>query len=281
MWKRLVTGLGAAVSLVLAAGCASPASPAGASSPARSPATAVPVQVHVASCPVPAGDYAGTGHGARPAPGRLTLPASVRLPGNARVFGTEFLPGSTSYLLGPESATCQAYLASADGGEIMTATSVADRSEGVRMIIRPGGAGPSTDLACPYIPAVLAADKAFRQNHVFCDHPRADVIRQIPTHTAGLFAAAVLVPAHVQDPNIPGSGDGPGPTLALYTALVVQGGASGQMIACTLAPGQDGICAASLKFFLTTQAQIRTGISAANLSGMAAALSSFLAEQHI
>ncbi|MGH3152852.1 MAG: hypothetical protein ACRDOB_19280, partial [Streptosporangiaceae bacterium] len=158
---------------------------------------------------------------------------------------------------------------------------VPDRSALVRLIIRAGGAGPSTDLACPYIPAVLAADKAFRQNHVFCDHPAADVIRQIPTHTASLFAAAVLVPAHVKDPNIQGSGDGPGPTLVLYTAATVQGGANGQMIACTLAPGQAGICAASLKFFLLTQAQIRTGISAANLSEMAAALSSFLAEQHI
>jgi hypothetical protein len=38
------------------------------------------------------------------------------------------------------------------------------------------------------------------------------------------------------------------------------GAANGQMIACTLAPGQEGICAASL-------------------GGMAAALSSFPAEQ--
>lgn len=238
-----------------------------------------PAGVHVASCPVPAGEYAGTPYSPRPAPGLLSLPASLPLPGTAQVFGTEFLPGSASYLLAPESATCQGYLASADGGEIMTATSVSDRSESVRMIIRPGGAGPSTDLACPYIPAVLAADQVFRQNHVFCGHPAADVIRQIPTHTASLYAAAVLVPAHVQDPDIPGSGDGPGPTMALFTAEVGQGAANGQMIACTLAPGQEGICAASLTFFLTTQAQVSTRISAANLSGMSAALSSFLAEQ--
>jgi hypothetical protein len=238
-----------------------------------------PVGVHVASCPVPAGEYTGTPYSPRPAPGLLRLPASVPLPGTAQVFGTEFLPGSAAYLLAPESATCQGYLASADGGEIMTATSVSDRSEIVRMIIRPGGAGPSTDLACPYIPAVLAADRVFRQDHVFCGHPSADVIRQLPTHTASLFAAAVFVPAHVQDPNIPGSGGGPGPTMALFTAEVGQGAANGQMIACTLAPSQEGICAASLKFFLTTQAGISTRISAANLSGMAAALSSFLAEQ--
>lgn len=310
MRKRLITGLGIAASLVLAAGCASSASRAGASSSTPAPRSGVsssattsstgstsaspaplpqltlqpasgPAEVHVASCPVPAGEYTGTPYSPRPAPGLLSLPASLPLPGTAQVFGTEFLPGSAAYLLAPESATCQGYLASADGGEIMTATSVPDRSEGVRMIIRAGGAGPSTDLACPYIPAVLAADQVFRQNHVFCGHPAADVIRQIPTHTASLYAAAVLVPAHVQDPNIPGSGDGPGPTMALFTAEVGQGAANGQMIACTLAPGQEGICAASLKFFLTTQAQIRTGITAANLSEMAAALSSFLAEQHI
>ena len=295
MWKRLATGLGTGASLVLAAGCASSAVPTGASSSAPVPqsgvsspvttptsASTAPVEVHVASCPVPAGDY-GPRSSPRPAPGMLSLPSPLALPGNAQIFGTEFLPGSTSYLLGPKAAACQGYLASADGGEIMTATSVSDRSESVTMIIRPGGAGPGTDLACPYIPAVLAADKVFRQNigHVFCNHPPADVIRQIPTHTASLYAAAVLVPAHVKDPNIQGSGDGPGPAVALYTAEVGQGAANGQMAACTLAPGQADICAASLKFFLTTQAQISTRISAANLSRMEDALSSFLAGQNI
>jgi len=273
MWKRLVTGLGVAASLVLAAACASSAVPT----------STAPVEVRVASCPVPAGDYAGTLYSPRPAPGMLSSPASLTLPGNAQIFGTEFLPGSASYLLGPKSATCQGYLASADGGEIMTATSASGRSESVTMIIRPGGAGPSTDLACPYIPAVLAVDKVFRRNlgHVFCNHPSADVIRQIPARTASLYAAAVLVPVHVKDPNIQGSGDGPDPTVALYTAEVGQGAANGQMVACTLAPDQAGICTASLKFFLTTQAQISTRISAANLSKMESALSSFLAEQDI
>ena len=251
--------------------------------PVPTPASTAPAEVHVAACPVPAGDYAGTPYSPRPAPGMLSLRSSLTLPGNAQIFGTEFLPGLTSYLLGPKSATCQGYLASADGGEIMTATSVPDRSESVTMIVRPGGVGPSTDLACPYIPAVLAVDKVFRQNlgRVFCHHPSADVIRQIRTHTASLYTAAVLVPARVKDPNIQGSGDGPGPTVALYTAEVGQSAANGQMVACTLAPGQVAICAASLKFFLATQAQISTRISAAKLSRMEDALSSFLAGPNI
>jgi hypothetical protein len=91
----------------------------------------------------------------------------------------------------------------------------------------------------------------------------------------------VLVPADVKDPNIQGSGDGPDPTVALYTAEIGQGAANGQMVACTLAPGQADICAASLKFFLATQAQISTRISAATLSRMEGALSSFLAGQNI
>ena len=53
------------------------------------------------------------------------------------------------------------------------------------------------------------------------------------------------------------------------------------MVTCMLAPGQADICAASLKFFLTTQAQISTRISAANLGTMEDALSSFLARQNI
>ena len=82
-------------------------------------------------------------------------------------------------------------------------------------------------------------------------------------------------------PNIQGSGEGPGPTVALYTAEVGQGAANGQMVACTLAPGQADICAASSKTFLATQAQISTRISAASLSRMEDALSSFLAGQNI
>jgi hypothetical protein len=85
------------------------------------------------------------------------------------------------------------------------------------------------------------------------------VIRQIPTNTASLYTAAVLVPAQVTDPNIGGSGDGTGPAVALYTAWADPDAAAGQMIACTLAPAQADICAASLKFFLATQSQVGTG----------------------
>jgi hypothetical protein len=239
-------------------------------------------QVDVAACPVPAGDYAGLPYSSQPAPPTLSLSASVSLPAGAQVYGTEFLPGSTAYLVGPAAATCRGYLASADGGEIMTVTSALDRAENVTMIIRPGGAGPSTDLACPYIPAVLAADKVFRQNtgRAFCGHPAADVIRQIPTRTAGLYAAAVLVPPQVKDPGIPGSG-GRHPTVALFTAAAGQDWANGQLAACTLPPGQAAVCATSLNLFLNSQAQISGRISAANLSSMTAALSSFLASQHL
>ena len=288
--RRPAFAIGSALAAVLMAGCASasPTAPgpssSGSSSSTGPTATvtttaSAPAKVRVAPCPVPAGDYAGTPYSPHPAPATLSLPASLALPRNAQVFGTRFLPGSTSYLIGPASATCQGYLASADGGEIMTAT--LGNAGGVRMTISPGGAGPSTDLACPYIPAVRAADEAFRQGDAFCHHPAADVIRQIPTGTAGLYAAAVFVPAQVKDPGIPGSGNGTDPALALYTARASADGAAGQAVACTLAPAQGDICAASLTFFLLTQAQIRTGMTAANLRTMRDDLSSFLAEHGI
>jgi hypothetical protein len=239
------------------------------------------VKVQVTSCPVPALDYAGLRYSPQAPPATLSVLASLAPPGNARIFGTWFLPGQVSYLLGPKAATCQAGLGSADGGESMAATPVADRSAIVTMTIRAGGAGPSTDLACPYIPAVRAADEAFRHGYAFCNHPSGDVIRQIPTDTASLYAAAVFVPAGVKDPDIAGSGGGIGPAIALYTAWAGSGGASGQMIACTLAPAQRDICAASLKFFLATQSSIRTQMSAANLAKMEEGLSSFLAERDI
>ena len=309
MRKRSPIAIGSVLAAVLVAGCAGGSRPAPASSsaappptataaapaPAATSATALPASATAAappatsgatpatsgtpapvtSCPVPAGDYAGTPYAPRAAPATLSLPVSAPLPGNAKIFGTTFLPGSTSYLLGPGNATCQAALASADGGESMTAT------PGVTMIIRPGGIGPSTDLACPYIPAVRAADEAFRQGQAFCSHPAGEVIAQIPTHTPGLYAAVVLVPATVKDPDIRGSGDGGDPAVALFTAQAGSGFANGQLIACTLPPAQGAVCAASLRFFLATQAQISTRISAASLTQMQDALSSFLTAHHV
>jgi hypothetical protein len=266
--------------------------------PSRSPGpgkahTLAQVRVRVASCPVPAAAYAGTPWQPQAAPATLSVPASVAPPANAQIFGTWFVPGQVSYLVGPKSATCQGAFGSGDGGEFMTATPLSDRSAIVTMVVKAGGLGPSTDLACPYIPAVYAADKAFRQGYTFCGHPSADVIRQIPTGTASLYAAAVFVPAGVKDPDVAGSGGGTDPAVALYTAWADSGAADGQLVACTLAPAQGDICAASLKFFLATQSAIRTGppsstldqrtqeVSAANLATMEAALSSFLAEQGI
>jgi hypothetical protein len=92
----------------------------------------------------------------------------------------------------------------------------------------------------------------------------------------------VLVPAHVKDPNTLGPGCGvTGPAVALYTAWAGRDAAAGQMSACTPAPAQIDICAASLKFFLATQSEISTRIRAANLARMENALASFLAEQGI
>jgi hypothetical protein len=252
----------------------------------RSPEAAVartqaPVEVRVTACPVPARDYAGLRYPPQAAPATLSVPASLAPPANAQIFGTWFMPGQVAYLLGPKSATCEAGLAGADGGEGMAATPLSDRSAIVTVLFHAGGLGPSTDLACPYIPAVRAADVALRQGYTFCAHPSADVIRQIPTGTASLYAAAVFVPAGVKDPRIEGSGGGTDPAVALYTAWAGSDAAAGQMVACTLAPAQGDICAASLKFFLATQSAIRTQVSAANLATMEAALSSFLAEQDI
>ena len=85
----------------------------------------------------------------------------------------------------------------------------------------------------------------------------------------------------MNDPNIRGSGDGTDPAVALYTAQADPGLANGQMIACTLAPAAGSICAASLTFFLDTEAQVSTRISAANLTKMEKTLAAFLAEQDV
>ena len=69
MWKRLVTGLGAAAALMLAVGCTSPASPVGASSSAPAPRSGIS-----SSASTPSARSASNGSGELP---QLTLrPAS-------------------------------------------------------------------------------------------------------------------------------------------------------------------------------------------------------------
>lgn len=261
------------------------------------PTTAVPsttstslrpasVQVPVTPCPIPASDYAGTPEAPESPPPTLSVATSLMPATGVQVYGSAFPGGSGSYLLAPTSSTCQGAWSSADGGMIMTAILGSKGHRGVTMVLRAGGVGPQTDLACPYIPAVLAADEAMRGSASLCAHPSEDVVRQIPTGSANLYSAVVWVPAQVKDPNLQGSGDGAAPTVALYTAQVfppephnATATADAQMIACTLVPAQRDICTASLQFFLATQSAVGAHVGTADLAQMGDALSVFVAER--
>ncbi len=180
------------------------------------------------------------------------------------------------------SAKCVAKYFNADGGLIITATSATNPSQGVTTVLRAGGAGPSTDLACPYLPAVLSADRAFRGGAFIasvCAHPSAEVVQQIETGIADLYAAAVWVPAAVKDPNMATSGDGRDPTVALYVAWAHQDGANGETIACTVPQAQKDICTTSLESFAATLAQVgNVPVTAGAHQQVQAALSAFLGE---
>ncbi len=242
------------------------------------------VDAPVASCPIPASDYTGTPNKPESPPSVLRVASFLAPPDGVQIYGAVF-PGNVSYLVAPSGVTCQGTWGSADGGEIMTTTSPSEQSQGVTMWIRAGGAGPETDLACPYIPAVLAVDRQFRGNASLCGHPSEDVVREIPTGSPNLYAAAVWVPAQVQDPNLAGSGDGADPTVALVTARIVPleaGNATptavGQMITCTLPPAQRDVCTTSLRFFLSTQSEMGASVGSARVAAMEDSLSDFLAE---
>jgi hypothetical protein len=241
------------------------------------------VVVEVAACPIPAADYAGTPYSPAAAPATLAVPASLAPPAGARLYGAAFPASPPSYVVGGTPSTCQGLWGSADDGEILTVTPSSTRSPQVSVVLRPGGAGPETDLACPYIPAVLAVDRAFRGNAKECARPSADVVKQLATGVTGVYAAAVWVPATVKDPNLGASGNGKDPTVALYVARVVPrvaGNASAtaqaQTIDCTYPPPRRAICTASLRFFLATQVDVGARIGPAHLTAMQRALAGFL-----
>jgi hypothetical protein len=251
-------------------------------------ATSTPstVTAPVASCPIPVADFAGTPYSPESALSSLTVPVSLKLPPGAQIFGAKF-PEATagSYLIGPKSAICRGEFLSADFGMLMS-VGAANLSDSVRMVLRAGGAGASTDLACPYIRAVRTADESFRKdvpNSSICSRPAGDVVQQIPTLTADLYAAVVRVPATVNDPNWPiqlrgsTSVQAKNPTLALYTAQVFGNQADAQVIACTLPMTQQDICIASLKLFLAKDSEIASRIDAAQLEKMENAISVFVA----
>jgi hypothetical protein len=238
----------------------------------------------VVSCPIPANEYNGTPYAPQSPPATVSVAASP--PEGAQFYGTVFPGGPPSYLLGASGATCQAAFGSADGGAFMTATSATNPSQRVTMVLHAGGVGPEIDLACPYIPATLAAEKAFRGNTSLCARPSGDVVQQIPTGSTNLYAAAVRVPASVKDPNLASSGDGTDPTVALYTAQVIPPQSAGQpqtanaqMVSCTLPARQQDVCAASLAYFLATQSDVGTHVPKAGLTKMQEALSTFLSKR--
>ena len=240
------------------------------------PHTGQRVQRHALRPAITTGDWGGGGG--------VSVAASP--PEGAQFYGTVFPGGPPSYLLGASGATCQAAFGSADGGAFMTATSATNPSQRVTMVLHAGGVGPEIDLACPYIPATLAAEKAFRGNTSLCARPSGDVVQQIPTGSTNLYAAAVRVPASVKDPNLASSGDGTDPTVALYTAQVIPPQSAGQpqtanaqMVSCTLPARQQDVCAASLAYFLATQSDVGTHVPKAGLTKMQEALSTFLSKR--
>jgi hypothetical protein len=108
---------------------------------------------------------------------------------------------------------------------------------GVTSVFSAGGVGPSTDLACAYIPAVLAADEVFQGGvRVGCTRPTGDRVVAIPTGSSIRYVEGVEVPASVSDTNVPLNGSGRGTVaFALFTAQVFNGqSATGQAISCIL-----------------------------------------------
>jgi hypothetical protein len=209
----------------------------------------------------------------------------VRLPAGSAIYGVSFpAAGPVDYVVGPAGYSCAPLFASADGGSEVSVEQGLRTGRGVNAVFNAGGIGPATDLACPYIPAVLAADESFRAGFpTSCVRPGGELVVQIPTGSADRFIAAVEVPAMVSDPNPPLSGSGKGsPTFALFTAQVFGGqsaggqSAVGQAISCTLPVVERAICIAALQMFLSSQSNVGRAMSQASLSQAAQEIADFV-----
>jgi hypothetical protein len=226
----------------------------------ESPGRVLGAPVPVTSCPVPQGMGAPAGSqgpAAPPVPASTVFPQSISLPPETTVFGTG-LPGSpvVAYSLAPSGFTCSA-IAGADGSFVISLDAPGSRNPSLTYDFSPGGAGLALDLACPYIPAIRAADAVFRGGQQNCAYPGADVVTQVPTDVRDLWAATVRIPPDVADPNLPASGTGRDQTLAVFLAslqshpdpAIVQSG--GQEADCALPASEQAVCVAGLQYFVT------------------------------
>lgn len=208
-----------------------------------------PPTVPVTSCPV--------GPPAPPVPASTVLPQSISLPPETTVFGTG-LPGSSvvAYSLAPAGFTCNASTG-ADGSFVISLDAPGSRRPSLTYDYSPGGFGLQLDLACPYIPAIRAADAALRRGQQNCAYPGGDVVTQVATGVQDLWAATVRIPPGVTDPNLPAPGNGRDQTLAVFLGSfqshpnppTIQAG--GQEADCTLPASEQAICVAGLQYFVT------------------------------
>jgi hypothetical protein len=161
-----------------------------------------------------------------------------------------------AYSLAPSGFTCSA-IDGADGSFFISLDAPGNRSPSLTYDYSPGGAGLALDLTCPYIPAIRAADAAFRGGQQNCAYPGGDVVTQVPTGARDLWAATVRVPPDAADPNLPASGNGRDQTLAVFVAslqshtdpTIVQAG--GQEADCALPASEQAVCVAGLQYFVT------------------------------
>ena len=279
MSRRIATGVLVITAIGITACGGGPSSTAR-SSATSSTTTTTPssVQISVQPCPVPASDYAGTPYSPQSPSGTLAVPTALAPPDGASLFGSVIAGAPASYLIAPAIASCQGEFGSADAGMIMTATVGSDMSQGVELVLRAGGANAYMSLACPYVPAVQAAEEAFAGSASACSHSSADIVQQIATGTTNVYAATVRVPAQVMDDDFFMSGKGD-PTVALFTAQVTPPmSADGLMIACTLPSTEQSICDSSLRFILVNQSGISAEVGPSNLNQMENAVSAFVSE---
>ncbi len=236
-WRRVVGGAIAAPLLILALGV---------STGSASSSDALPVT----ACPIPPEALSGITVPTPQVPSTLRLPAAVSVGPGAKAFGTG-VPGDRVYFaLGPSSSTCSAGYGSADGGFSMSLGMPGRSTPAVVSLFSAGGVGPNTDLACAFIPAVHAADVAFRNGDQCPPAPASDAISQVKTGSSSLVAAVVTTQPGTKDPALSTSGIATDSTLALFVArLSGTAQASAQDAECTLPAADLQSCLAALTFF--------------------------------
>ena len=219
--------------------------------PSRSGARAAVAAADVVAVHACSAQSAGQVH--IPSAPRFTrLPAPVRLPEQAQVFGgIPDIGEKSSNVIAPSDMTSRLDVGGADSGGYVYLSKGGSPDISIEEILSPGGGPITYSIVCSYLPQAAAANPSIGAGaSTGCQQAQpGDTITEIPTSTPTFYVSEVRVPAGASDPYVQSSGHGYA-SYAVFATQIVHGQVAQFLeMDYALPVSQGNICRTGLIYF--------------------------------